>query len=59
MRRPAAATVLQIANKRVIVKMQLVLLFIEVRGKNIVAGLRAAHLQYQERPSDDRDCQGL
>lgn len=47
------------AKQRAIVNMQLGPMFSEVMGKISVAGLRAAHRQYQQRFSDDRECQGM
>ena len=47
------------AKQRAIVNMQLGPMFSEVMRKISVAGLRAAHQQYQQWFSDDRDCQGM
>ena len=54
-----AVVVQQNAKQRSIVNMQLGTMFAEVMGKISVAALRGAHRQYQQRLTDDGNCQGL
>ena len=47
------------AKQRAIVNIQFGTMFGEVTGKNPVAALRGAHWQYQQRLTNDGNCQGL
>ena len=54
-----AVLVQQYANQWAIVNMHLGTMFREVMGKISVAALRGAHRQYQQRLTNDDNCQGL